>query len=119
MYMQLHHVCEPDECPRYYDKDYLINKRPHLSRIKRSPRIRKVTKAKKATKPQRNFKPIKFAALALEISKREHGKKQVDIAQISEVLKNVLNILGEEWSVNQARVEQLFRRRFAKSKRSK
>lgn len=35
--------------------------------------------------------------LAQEIAKREGGKKEVGIAQIKEILKITLNILGNHW----------------------
>jgi len=38
---------------------------------------------------------IKFKKLAQEIAKREVGKKEVNISQISEILKVTLGILAE------------------------
>jgi hypothetical protein len=39
---------------------------------------------------------INLNKLAIEIAKKEHGKKQVDIAQIKEILKISLNLLAKE-----------------------
>lgn len=42
-----------------------------------------------------------FKEIALKIAKKEIGKKQVDIAQISEILKITLNILANDYTLDQ------------------
>ena len=39
-------------------------------------------------------------ALARAVAEREAGKRQVDIAQISETLKHTLDLLAEQWREN-------------------
>ena len=53
---------------------------------------------------------INLNQFAVEISRREGGRKQVDIAQIKEVLRHTLALLGEEWSANPRGVVELLER---------
>lgn len=68
----------------------------------------------KTTKPLRR---INLTDFAVRVSQREGKQKQVDIAQISEVLSIALDILAEEAIDNPAGLAELMNRRVAKIKR--
>jgi len=42
-----------------------------------------------------------FKEIALKIAKKEVGKKEVNIAQINEILKNTLIILANDYNLKQ------------------
>jgi len=61
-------------------------------------------------KPNR---PVSFHALAKEITAREAGKREVDIAQVSEILSLTLDLLAETMLKNPHGVAHLLRKRMA------
>ena len=65
----------------------------------------------------RPYSRINLATLAVEITKREGGKRQVDIAQASEVLRVTLEILAEHAIENPAGYSELMNNAIAKVKR--
>jgi hypothetical protein len=57
-----------------------------------------------------NIKDINLNELAVEITKKESGIKEIDIAQTKEILKHTLIILAEYYHTNNDAFDKLMER---------